>query len=416
MLVVGLSLAIMFGCKKDSSKVTYTNTIVPLTILGFTNAPTAVLNQSFVRQLPAMGGKPPYTWTITEGTLPPGLSLSPNGRIYGIATSTGQYSYKLTLTDSKGSSSTSSYTQTISASGTTPFLLGTPQIPDYGQNQDVGYVFFAQGGSLPWTFIITGLPVGLTYDPASGLISGSPPDAFSGSITITLQDAAQTMASGSPVTASFAVNAPQPTGGGGNGGGGFSGCPSSYDGTYMGQFTYVYYQKGQDGTYSPVNAGFQLTIKLSCLASAGGSTVLNITHANCSEPAFNCQVSGCTPGTLSFATLPADPPTNSSNPSMSGQGILITFPNGSTIGTANSAGDLNVSSDGRTLANSLSPDIQNSTWVAQADGFHSGSVPTGGPVTEFKSWSMTWSNTLKESYQTLLSTTSLMNCKDCCYP
>jgi len=50
MMIICIPGLIMFGCKKDS-EVTYTYTIVPLTMLGFSNAPTAVLNQSFVRQL-----------------------------------------------------------------------------------------------------------------------------------------------------------------------------------------------------------------------------------------------------------------------------------------------------------------------------------------------------------------------------
>lgn len=412
LLFLGITcFLLMSGCKKEE-EITYTHTIVPLTILGFTNAPTAVLNQSFVRQLPAMGGKPPYTWTLTEGSLPPGMSLKPNGRIMGTATATGQYNYKLKLTDSKGASATSNYTQNISASGTTPFLLGTPQIPEYGEDQDVGYLFFAQGTSLPWNFDIAGLPAGLNFDPATGLISGTSTEPFSGSITIMLVDGGGNPASGSPVTVNFAVNAPVPTGGGNNNA---TGC-DAYKGTYMGEFQYVYYQKGQDDEYAPVTAAFQLTIKLECLITSGGSTFLNITHATCSDPNFGCQVGGCTPITPSMALLPASPPTNSSNPSTAGQGIVLYFPNGGNILTANSPGNLNVTSGGRILSNSLDPDIQNSTWVATSGSFPSSSVPPGGPVTQFKSWKLTWSNTLKDSYSTLLSSVPGNPCTDCCDP
>ncbi len=405
-LVICLAAMILSGCKKDS-EVTYTYTIVPLTILGYSNAPTAVLNQDFVRQLPAMGGKPPYAWTFVEGTLPPGLQLDSRGRIYGRATAAGQYTYTLKLTDSKGATVTNEYTQNISESGTTPFMLGTPQIPEFGEDQEVGYLFFAQGGVLPWTFTITGLPAGVTYDPATGLIYGSPADAYAGQITIALVDANGTPASGSPMTVSFTVNAPVPTGGGG---GNPVGC-KAYEGTYMGQFKYVYHVEQPDHSWKEVPASIQLTLKFECLASAGGTTVLNITHAVCSDEHFGCQVGGCTPSYPSMASLPEDPPTNSSNPSQTGQGIVLFFPNGATLTTSNAAGNLNVSSDGRTIQNSLDPSIQDNTWVAIAGDFAE-SVPPGGPATKYTQWILTWSNTLKDTHRTLHSTVPGNPCTD----
>lgn len=384
------------GCKKDSTddEIQYTVTTVPLRMLGYSSVPSAVIGQPFVRQLPAQGGKPPYTWSLISGSLPPGLSVASNGRVTGTPTATGEYNYTLQLKDSKGTKVTNSYTQKIATTGTITFMLLTPEIPAYGEDQDVGYQFFVQGGALPWTFVISGLPEGVTFDPDNGVIYGTPTAASATTISIRVFDANGNEAAGSPVSAAFAVNAPVPTGGGGGGGGGgVIGCPSMYDGNYIGSFKYVYYVKGSDGNYSPVDGGLQVTLTLKCLATAGGSTVLTITHAVCSDANFGCQLGGCTPVTPSVATLPASPPANSSNPSTAGQGILVFFPNGATLGTANGTGALNVSSDGRTLSNSLDPNIQNSTWVAQGGSFPSSSVPPGGPVTQFKSWILTKSAT-----------------------
>jgi hypothetical protein len=303
-------------------------------------------------------------------------------------TSTGEFNYTLELKDSKGASVTRTYTQKIANAGSTGFMLLTPQIPAFGKDQDVGYLFFAQGGTLPWVFTITGLPAGVTYNSGTGLIYGTPTAASTGPITITLKDAFGNEASGSPVTVTFQVNPPEVTGGGG-----ITGCPSVYDGNYIGEFKYIYYVKGQDGEYSPVEGGFQLSVTLKCLVTSGGSTVLNITKANCSDPNFNCQVGGCVPVSPSIANLPADPPANSSNPSASGQGIILFFPNGSSILTNNSPGGMNVTTSGRILSNSLDPAYQNNTWTASGGDFPSGSIPPGGPVTRFLSWNLVWSAT-----------------------
>jgi hypothetical protein len=49
--------------------------------------------------LKAEGGVPPYAWSIPEGSLPPGLSLSATGTIAGIATSSGTSSFTVQVKD-----------------------------------------------------------------------------------------------------------------------------------------------------------------------------------------------------------------------------------------------------------------------------------------------------------------------------
>jgi hypothetical protein len=329
--------------------------------------------------LPTAGGIPPYTWTLVSGTLPPGLSLNSNGRIVGTPTSTGTFTYTLKLTDSKGASVESDFTQNIDAGGTFQFVLAWSQISSYVENQVVGYVPFVQGGELPWTFTVSGLPEGVTFDPATGLIYGMTPSATVLPITVSLKDADGREASGSPLTVSFQVNPQQLV----NVGGG----ASVYEGTYIGIFAYEY----EDMSNPPktFSDGFRLTITLSHLATEGGTAVLQITHVSCSDPYFGCQM-GCTPLFGSVAALPADPPTTPMNPSEDGMGIVILFPNGATLATTNYAGALNVGFDGGTLSNSLDPAIQNNTWAAVST---TGAVflPQASSI-KFKSWSLSKSS------------------------
>jgi len=54
----------------------------PLTITT-TNLPPATVGIPYAYTLAAVGGTKPYTWTLTSGTLPAGLSLSSDGVISG---------------------------------------------------------------------------------------------------------------------------------------------------------------------------------------------------------------------------------------------------------------------------------------------------------------------------------------------
>lgn len=64
------------------------------------------LGRAFSLQLQGGGGAAPYTFAVTSGALPPGLSLSPDGVLSGTPTTTGNYVFEITTTDANGFSST----------------------------------------------------------------------------------------------------------------------------------------------------------------------------------------------------------------------------------------------------------------------------------------------------------------------
>lgn len=144
-----------------------------------------------------------------------------------------------------------------------------------------------------------------------------------------------------------------------------------YEGTYIG----IFRVQGQtnEGTNpdppydiiwsSMKRSSFRVTAKLDHLATAAGSAVYYIVHANVTDPLFGCNVGGCTPTSpTSVATLPVPPGTPMpSGASQAGQGFLLQFPNGSTLGTVNDAAALYTSTDGRTTSNVLGLD---QTWVS----------------------------------------------------
>jgi hypothetical protein len=64
--------------------------------------PVARIGHNYVARLVATGGIAPYTWRVTNGSLPRGLSLRPNGRIDGVARRTGSVHIVVAAIDSHG--------------------------------------------------------------------------------------------------------------------------------------------------------------------------------------------------------------------------------------------------------------------------------------------------------------------------
>ena len=129
----------------------------------------------------------------------------------------------------------------------------------------------------------------------------------------------------------------------------YNGTASTYGGNYFGQFVY---KTRPNDTSAWTSRAISVNLTMSCVVKMDTVTVLNITWVKVNDPYFGCQW-GCTPSTGSVATLP-EPQANPSSPSAAGDGIVILFPNGATLATANAAGELTISSDGGTLSSSLS--------------------------------------------------------------
>lgn len=70
-------------------------------ILASTTVPAAMVGAAYDQFLVAAGGKQPYHWTLTAGSLPPGLNFSASGEISGTVTGgTNTYSFTVQVTDS----------------------------------------------------------------------------------------------------------------------------------------------------------------------------------------------------------------------------------------------------------------------------------------------------------------------------
>jgi len=64
------------------------------------------LQANYSLTLTARGGFAPYTWRVTQGALPSGLSLRPTGQITGAPTAAGTFDLTFAATDSRGNAAT----------------------------------------------------------------------------------------------------------------------------------------------------------------------------------------------------------------------------------------------------------------------------------------------------------------------
>jgi hypothetical protein len=152
--------------------------------INASSLPNGAVGMTYSQSLSATGGTGPYTWTMTSGTLPAGLALSPNGVISGTPTTAGgPTSVTFQVTDSINELATRSLSVTIiSALG-----IATSSLPNGTVGMAYSQSLSATGGTGPYTWTMTSgtLPAGLALSP-NGVISGTPTTA-GGPTSITFQ-------------------------------------------------------------------------------------------------------------------------------------------------------------------------------------------------------------------------------------
>ena len=132
----------------------------------------------------ATGGAPPLTWAASG--LPAGLSMNSSGKITGTPTSVGTYSVTVTATDGFNLIGSAAYTWIIAA---LPVLTKPANQTSQGGVPIISFTPTLTGGTSPLTWRATGLPSGLSIDPSTGTITGTPTTAGGYTVTVTVTDA-----------------------------------------------------------------------------------------------------------------------------------------------------------------------------------------------------------------------------------
>ena len=88
-------------------------TVAPVTITTSSNLKSTAVGATLALNLTASGGTPPYRWAVAGGNLPPGLTLDSTGILGGTPTTSGAYTFTLSVTDSTGATGSQSFQITI---------------------------------------------------------------------------------------------------------------------------------------------------------------------------------------------------------------------------------------------------------------------------------------------------------------
>jgi len=155
--------------------------------------------------LAASGGRTSYTWSVTAGTLPNGLSLNTSsGAITGTPTATGTSNITVQVKDANSNTATKALSITINAP---PSITTTSPLPAGTQNTNYSTTLAATGGTTPYTWSVTvgTLPSGLSLNASSGAITGEPTATGTSNITVQVKDANTSAAT---KALSITINAP----------------------------------------------------------------------------------------------------------------------------------------------------------------------------------------------------------------
>jgi hypothetical protein len=193
--------------------ITVNATVTQLTVLT-TSLPAGSQNIGYNVMLAATGGVTPYSWSVTAGSLPIGLSLnSSTGAITGAPSGAGISNFTVRVTDSNSPPATASAPLSIIITPAVLLSITTTSLPSGNVGNAYSATLTAIGGVYPYTWSITSgaLPDGLHLNPSTGAITGTPTTVGTSNFTVQAADSETP-----PVTASAPLSIVISPGGGGN--------------------------------------------------------------------------------------------------------------------------------------------------------------------------------------------------------
>ncbi len=146
------------------------------------------IGSSYTNIVSATGGAgSPYTFTVANGSLPPGVTLNTNGTLSGTPTTAATYTFNVKATDTAGNTGYASVSITVSAS--VSVVVGPASLPSATNGSLYSQVITPTGGTGPYVCVVSAgaLPIGISL--TSNTLTGTPTAAGAYTFTITCTDA-----------------------------------------------------------------------------------------------------------------------------------------------------------------------------------------------------------------------------------
>lgn len=152
--------------------------------------PAGQVGSVYSQTIAVSGGLSPFTFSVTSGTLPAGLSLnSTTGAITGTPTAYGTSNFTIKVVDSSdpAQSASQAFALTIAPA---PVIVTTTSLPNVVANTTYSATLTSTGGATPitWSITVGSLPTGLNLNTSSGAITGTPTTAGTSNFTVQAQD------------------------------------------------------------------------------------------------------------------------------------------------------------------------------------------------------------------------------------
>ncbi|GLZ39298.1 putative Ig domain-containing protein [Actinokineospora sp. NBRC 105648] len=188
---------------------TVTVAIAARPTLSTATPPAPQVGVAYSTSFDVTGGTAPYSWALTAGSLPPGLTLNTaTGVLSGTPTTTGTYSFSVTVIDAFGQTATKAVTLTVGAG---PIVITkTANTSSAAVGSTVAYtITVANTGSTAFTGVTLSDPLGGVLDDAT--YSGNA-TATSGTLTYSSSTLGWTgnVAAGATVVISYSVAVSNP--------------------------------------------------------------------------------------------------------------------------------------------------------------------------------------------------------------
>ncbi len=177
------------------------NVAAPTIIVTPTSLNSGVSGSAYSASLSASGGIGPYTYNVSSGNLPNGLTLSTSGLISGTPNSVGTFNFGVQVRDANSQTGVVNMSINI---GVATLIITPTTLPSGAQGIAYNQTISVTGGVAPYNFALsTGtLPVGLSLNSTSGVISGTPTSSGAASFSVRVTDSS----GGTPATANITYN------------------------------------------------------------------------------------------------------------------------------------------------------------------------------------------------------------------